>query len=348
MGVKRLRDGRWIVYGRKGYFPGDLNKTREYFGREESAEEKAEKRDKELKALAQANKVNVAKKAASLLVYQLCRAYKESMSAQMQESTKNAFWYKLKILVQALGHIEASKLEEKHLAKYVNDRLTAGKKRSTARRELEDLKAIFAWGTRKGYLVNNPIANFELPAHDHEIIMPPTDDEIRAIIKHASPHLIRAIYLSTLTGLRPGVQELLFMEWHQINFENQTITVISAKKGGLPLRQVPIHPILLEKLLKWKTEDGPDQQYVIHYRGKPIESLKTAWKRAKARAGIARRLRPYDFRHKFASGVLENGGDLKAVSEILGHTNPDTTMRFYQHVSRQLHRKSVEKLDVDF
>ncbi len=53
----------------------------------------------------------------------------------------------------------------------------------------------------------------------------------------------------------------------------------------------------------------------------------------------------YDLRHAFATHLLENGADLKSVSEILGHASPDMTMRVYQHVSSDLKRKAVDLLD---
>lgn len=83
---------------------------------------------------------------------------------------------------------------------------------------------------------------------------------------------------------------------------------------------------------------------VVHYLFRPVKSLKRSWATAKRRAGITRELRPYDLRHAFATLALEAGADLKAVSELIGHSRPDTTMRVYQHVNRRQHREAVAKI----
>jgi site-specific recombinase XerD len=83
---------------------------------------------------------------------------------------------------------------------------------------------------------------------------------------------------------------------------------------------------------------------VVHYRLKPVASLKRSWKTAKIRANITRRLRLYDLRHAFVTYALEAGADLKAVSEIAGHSRLDTTLRFYQHVLKDQHRQVVNKI----
>jgi integrase len=77
-------------------------------------------------------------------------------------------------------------------------------------------------------------------------------------------------------------------------------------------------------------ERGP-LAWVVHYHGNRVASLKTAWKAAKSRAGITRRMRLYDLRHLAASEMLAGGADLKSVSEILGHASPEMTLRIYQH-----------------
>ena len=83
---------------------------------------------------------------------------------------------------------------------------------------------------------------------------------------------------------------------------------------------------------------------VVHYRKEPVLSLKKSWASAKAAAKITRRIRLYDLRHAFASIALEEGADLKSLSEMLGHSRPDTTLRSYQHVSRKQHRDVVAKI----
>jgi site-specific recombinase XerD len=51
-------------------------------------------------------------------------------------------------------------------------------------------------------------------------------------------------------------------------------------------------------------------------------------------------------RHAFASILLAAAADLKSVSEILGHSRPDTTTRIYQHTDRAMHEAAIARLPV--
>ena len=83
---------------------------------------------------------------------------------------------------------------------------------------------------------------------------------------------------------------------------------------------------------------------LVHYYGRPVSSLKRAWATAKRRAGVTRKLRLYDIRHAFVSSALRSGADLKSVSEVIGHSRPDTTLREYQHVTTDQHRDVVKRV----
>ena len=104
-------------------------------------------------------------------------------------------------------------------------------------------KAVLNWSVaRRPQLIPlNPIRDYKLPKKDDAIIPPPTNAETTAILKHAAPHLKRAITLSYYIGLRPGAVELLSLTWDRINWDTENILIISAKKGGPEKRMVPIH-----------------------------------------------------------------------------------------------------------
>ncbi len=138
--------------------------------------------------------------------------------------------------------------------------------------------------------------------------------------------------------------ELFSLKWTDVDFNGCTILLRSARKGGLRSRSVPLHPELIPVLRGWYEADNRPGGYIVNYRGAAVKSLKKSFNTAKKKAGITRRLRMYDFRHAFASLLLKNSADLKATSELLGHTRTETTTKIYQHTDFQMRQDAVGRL----
>lgn len=352
MAITQTQDGRWLVYYRRPRPDNPKYIKKEYFGRGSAAEAAAIKRNSELNL----KKRRPKQQQYGPTVGDLSRSYRHAKN--FKENSKKHLLIRLKAnLLPFFGHIPAIRLTDQDLDNYVQHRrnhvrrttkgkvIQVGVKDATIARELTDLQAILNWSTRRRppLLTYNPVMNYKAPKEDNEIILPPTPDETAAILKNASPHLIRAIKLSYYIGLRPGAVELLSLNWLDVNWQSKTILVRSAHKGGPVRRHVPLeHDEFIAELKTWYESDdksGP----IIHYQGKPIKSLRRTWRETLRRAGITRRIRPYDLRHNFITLALEDGADIKALAEVVG-SRPETIMRFYQHVTKKLHRRTVAKI----
>lgn len=345
MSAYQLKDGRWVVQYRDPEKPDKYK--REYFGRGKQAELAAKARDGEVSPRPYRRRKPKTPAETGPLFKDLATAYMEAKGAGFSRASRYNFWNKLTVVILPhLGNTDAYRLTARRLDQYVNKRLGTGVKKTTVHRELSDIQAVlnFAADPARRLITRNPVAGYKKPRRDDEIIRPPSRTEADNLLAKSPPHLIRALALSYYTGIRPGLAELFRIRWSDIDWDDKTILIRSAKKGGPAYRIVPIHPDFLPELKTWYQEDKKQDTEIVRYRGKPITTIKSAFRAAKKKAGITRRLPPYAFRHAFVTRILDEGGDLKSTSEIAGHSRPDTTTRTYRHTNLTEHRKAVMKL----
>lgn len=353
MAFRKLPDGRWIVYYYEPRPDGKRKKIREYFNRGPEGEAAAKQRDAELGL----RKTSPRKSRSGPAFAELAMAYVKFRGFNENSEKHVKIRLQANILPQ-LGHRPAVMLDDNDMDLYVKRRRREGVKDSTIRRELTDIKAIMNWAAKRRppIIPFNPVRDYKKPTEDDDIIMPPTDDEISALFDTFShiqnAHVNRFVTLCCYLGARPGYKEILSIRWGQISWQGQSVRVLSAEKGGPRSRQVPIHDAFVATIKSWWNEDrkkhGESKAKnltIVHYFGRPIKSIKKAWNNALTNAGIKRRIRPYDLRHRFVTLALEEGADIKALSEIVG-SRPETLQRHYQHVTREIHRQTINRLPV--
>lgn len=221
----------------------------------------------------------------------------------------------------------------------------AGVKGTTVRHRMNAVKRFFAWCHENGHLTEMPRFP-KLPALDTEKFIPPTPQELERLLAVSPPHIQRVILLGSQFGMRVGSSELFRLRWEDVELARGVIRVPAAKKNKRePWREVPIRASILDILYAWKQKDEQEgQEYVVHYDGKPVQSIKTAWNKALHRAGIQRKIRPYDLRHAFATEAISAGADVGTVAKLMGHTTPTMVLTHYQHVMDKQKKATVESL----
>lgn len=137
------------------------------------------------------------------------------------------------------------------------------------------------------------------------------------------------------SGLR--VSELHSLKVKQINLEKQIIDVIGK---GNKQRKVPVGEYALDFVKQYIEEHrihnpGKKSSYLFLNRyGKPLsrQYFFLQIKKYAKEAGIEEDISPHTLRHCFATHMLENGAELRALQEMLGHTNLSTT-QIYTNIS---------------
>lgn len=265
---------------------------------------------------------------------------------EKQFSKKSLLWQmdSMRRPLEQFGMIPIADISREHITKVMDDMTKTGVKPVTVRKRLSVLKTVFRWCAGNGYC---SMPDFpKLPSGHYEKFIPPTPGEIAAILSVASPHIARAVVLGAQLGVRVGPCELLQLTWDDVDLEQRILRVHGARKNLQALwREVPIRESLLPIFTNWKIQDMRDgAQHIIHYRGKPVQSLKTAWRAALRRAEITRNIRPYDLRHAFGTEMIAAGVDVGTVAKLMGHSTPIMLLSHYQYVMDRQKRAAVESL----
>lgn len=216
--------------------------------------------------------------------------------------------------------------------------------RSTAIRRVKICLTAFNWAVRWGLMASNPLTGLRLPVVPTRVPDPPTSKELLLAYKVAAPHIQRVIVLGMSTGARIGPSELFRLRWSDVDLENAVLRMPNADKGGskLEAREVPIREDIVELLKQWEHDDTAiGCPWVIHHKGKQVRCINRAWKAALRRAGIERRIRPYDLRHAFASRSLDYSADVKSIAQIMGHADEKMLLRTYRHTDKESRKRAI-------
>ncbi|MDX1784343.1 MAG: tyrosine-type recombinase/integrase, partial [Aequorivita vladivostokensis] len=150
----------------------------------------------------------------------------------------------------------------------------------------------------------------------------------------------RAI-IETLYGCGLRVSELTSLKISDLYFEEGFIKVTGK---GDKQRLVPIGPTTEKYINIYKKEVRIHQNIhpaamdtvFLNQHGRPLTRamIFTIVKRLAEKAGIHKTISPHTFRHSFATHLLENGADLRAIQQMLGHESITTT-EIYTHIDRR-------------
>lgn len=215
---------------------------------------------------------------------------------------------------------------------------------ASLQRWLSSLRAFFRYALRKQWLSSNPADGIHAPKKSRRLPKVLDVDQAGQFMNVPGRDWLalrdRAIVeLFYSSGLR--LAELAGLNINQVDLTDHTVTVHGK---GSKTRTVPVGTKALTSIRDWlsvrsqRTEDG--YALFVSWRGQRIShrAIQQRLSQLSAKLGINVRVNPHMLRHSFASHLLESSGDLRAVQELLGHTNLTTTQIYthldYQHLSK--------------
>jgi len=238
--------------------------------------------------------------------------------------------------VAFLGDRRLRDITVKDIAEYRAGRLGQIKP-ATLNRELAVVRRMFNVAISWELADRNPASHMKrLPERNMRLRFL-TSEEAGRLVAAAVPHLRPILLVALNTGAR--LSELLTLKWTEVDFASGTVSFLDTKSGRR--RDVRMNRIVEETIGEMeRTSDA-----VFTYNGKAIRSVKTAFRTARARAGIAADFRFHDMRHTFASHAVMAGVDLRTLQEILGHQSYQMTLR-YAHLAKDHVMKAVHSVSL--
>lgn len=209
----------------------------------------------------------------------------------------------------------------------------------TMRRKLAALRSFFRFLHRGGHVKLNPAKLMRTPKSPKTLPRVPTEEQTNTLLDEVGrnqlerPNVKRDLAVFELlygSGLR--VSELVGLDLNDIDRTERWLRV---RGKGRKERQVPYGSkaaAALDAYLSVREAKPGDQTLFLNARGNRMsaDSVRYIVKLyAKALAGDAS-LHPHSFRHAFATHLLSSGADLRAIQELLGHSQLSTTQKYTQ------------------
>jgi integrase len=277
-------------------------------------------------------------------------------------STVTAEEGKMPTLIRYFGKRTVDEISAGDVLAFRTARKKEGRKNRTINLDLTLLRTMFRFSVVKGYSASNPateVKNLPQSVADHPLLSTVQYEQFleECWKTRTGAQLVFWIKLRALTGLRPT--ESLFLEWDDINFQDDQIFVRS--KVGSPLkggkfRVVEIHPTLKPLIVEWRRHwvekmapiGTPHQWVFFHprYPEKQARSFKKSFENAREKAGVPQ-FRPYDLRHYFISMAIMSGVDTFTISKWSGHASTRMIEQVYGHLTPEFRAKQMGKIKFD-
>ena len=234
-----------------------------------------------------------------------------------------------------------SEITTKQINDYREKRLAAGKSPRTVNLEMSCLSRLFRLAKDQELFIDeNPVSNikpFEIHYGADRILSP---EEEQKLIAASPAHLKNIITCALNTGMRRG--EIIGLKWSNVKLDQGYLLLEATNTKSKRERRVPINFIMKELLEELELSRGAS--VFLNSQGKPYHDgigIRRSFYTARKKAGIED-FRFHDLRHTAATRMVEAGVSLFTVGQILGHTDPKTTMR-YAHPDKSL-KEGIEAL----
>lgn len=367
--IYKRKDGRWEGRYKSGYKSnGQIKYHSVYASTYSKCKEKLEQMKN--KILLGENNINPM----NIKVKDIFDVWLLNIEIKVKQSTLNIYQNIVKNHIEPyMYNLSIYNIDLHFINNFIKCKLTNGKIKGngalspkTVCNIISVLKSGFKYA-EKLFHVKNPINNITIPKTDIKKINVLSNSDLKKIEKYVNKtndYFKLAYKICIHTGIRLG--ELCALQWNDFNFKDKilfigrtiqrvknteqnspikTKVVISSPKSHNAYRNIPLPDSLISEI-KYFYNNRKGNTFVFTFDGIKNIDVRTMQKRFKLvleKCNI-NYVKFHTLRHTFATKWAESNFDIKALSEILGHSNVNITLSIYIHSSMNMKRKQINKL----
>ena len=237
------------------------------------------------------------------------------------------------------NRINYIKVDSKKISEYLKHLQDIGKKMSTISRNLASIRSFYQYLIRVKKVKRDPTENIQSPKVEKRIPSVLTSEEVEKLLSQPKDVDLKGtrdkamLEVAYATGMR--VTEIISLDIEDVNIEEGFIHCRSANKQ----RNIPLGSISIAALREYINEARPimikdenEKSLFVNVNGKRL-TRQGFWKIVKyykEQAHIEKDITPHILRHSFATHLLQNGAELKAIQTMLGHSDISSTQVYAQ------------------
>ena len=273
---------------------------------------------------------------------------------KLSENTLQSYTRDLK---QFRRYLEACELrydrvKEEDIKDYIKELQDDGKKASSISRCIASIRSFYQFILKKKKIKTDPTQNIQSPKIEKRVPSVLTSQEVELLLGQPKDVDLKGIRDKAMlefayaTGMR--VTEIISLNIEDVNLEEGFVTCKNANKE----RNIPLGTMSLKALREY-IEDARDilikneneKALFVNINGTRL-TRQGFWKIIKyykEQAHISKDITPHVLRHSFATHLLQNGADIKAIQAMLGHSDISSTqvyMQFQDEGLKDIYRKA--------
>jgi integrase/recombinase XerC len=237
-----------------------------------------------------------------------------------------------------------AKLKPADIRAFIAARRGEGLGAGGVQRALAAIRSFYKFLAREGILENAAPRAVRTPRIKRGLPRPLSEADAARAIAEAGEHDVEWLaardtaLLTLLYGAGLRVSEALSLKRGDVPL-GETLTILGK---GRKERVVPVLPLLKEVIGDYAAKipftGAPSAPLFLSRRGKPMSAREAQglMQKLRGRLGLPERATPHALRHSFATHLLQGGGDLRSVQELLGHASLSTTQTYTAIDMRQL------------